>query len=75
MNHPQTLISTITNRLFVFRQILVRKLPLGVRELVDWVGSWLADNARSFYLLPDSVELMLYVFVIIYLASKFAQQA
>jgi hypothetical protein len=48
---------------------------LNVRDIVDKVGNWLADNVRSFYLLPDSLELMLYICVAVYIASKLAQQA
>jgi hypothetical protein len=65
----------INNLRFVIRQILTRKRLLNVRDIVDKVGNWLADNVRSFYLLPDSLELMLYICVAVYIASKLAQQA
>jgi len=36
---------------------------------------WLVDNAKSFYMLPDSVELALYVLLAIYFAIKLTYQA
>jgi hypothetical protein len=74
MNHPQSLISTLTSAPSCWR-ILKVKLPLSVRAIIDSFANWLADNAKSFYLLPDSVELTLSLCLVIYFASKLVQQA
>jgi len=45
------------------------------RTVIDSAVSWLAANARSFsYLLPDSLELALYVLVAMYFTLQIAQQ-
>ncbi len=42
---------------------------------IDGFVSWMAANARSFsYLLPDALELMLYLGLAAYFTSQFAQQ-
>jgi hypothetical protein len=47
-----------------------------LRVLVDDVVRWTVANARSFsYLLPDSVELALYIFIAAYFAIQLQQQA
>jgi hypothetical protein len=47
-----------------------------LRSLVDDVVKWTATNARSFsYLLPDSVELALYLCIAAYFAIQLQQQA
>jgi hypothetical protein len=47
----------------------------GVRSVIDGIVNWLAANARSFsYLLPDSLELTLYLVLAAYLATQLAQQ-
>jgi hypothetical protein len=58
-----------------------RKLNVGRREMLsirytlDKVVDWLVENVRSFsYLLPDSIELALYVCLIIYFATQLGQQ-
>ena len=51
------------------------KLALSIREIIDNFANWLADNAKSFYLLPDSLELALSIGLVIYFATKFVQQA
>ncbi len=46
-------------------------MKLDIGSIVDWV----AGNARSFgYLLPDSLELVLYLGLVAYFAVQFAQQ-
>ena len=48
----------------------------GARSLADRIVTWIATNARSFsYLLPDSVELMLYLGLAAYFALQLQQQA
>jgi hypothetical protein len=47
-----------------------------VRSLADRIVSWIAANARSFsYLLPDAVELALYLGLAAYFAIQLQQQA
>lgn len=47
-----------------------------VRSLADRIASWIAANARSFsYLLPDTVELALYLSLAAYYAIQLQQQA
>jgi hypothetical protein len=42
---------------------------------IDGVVNWIAANARSFsYLLPDSLELALYLGIAAYFAVQLAQQ-
>jgi hypothetical protein len=46
-----------------------------LRSIVDATVNWIADNARSFsYLLPDGVELALYLSLAGYFALQMAQQ-
>jgi hypothetical protein len=46
-----------------------------VRFLVDKVVTWIAANARSFsYLLPDTVEIALYLCLAAYFTAQLAQQ-
>jgi hypothetical protein len=46
-----------------------------LRSIVDAAVNWIADNARSFsYLLPDGVELALYLSLAGYFALQMAQQ-
>jgi len=45
-------------------------------SLVDGIVTWTVANARSFsYLLPDSVELALYLCLAAYFAMQLQQQA
>ena len=47
-----------------------------VRSLVEGIVNWIAVNARSFsYLLPDTVELALYVCLAAYFAIQLQLQA
>lgn len=47
----------------------------GVKVIVDRLMNWIAANARSFsYLLPDSLELALYLGLAAYFAVHVAQQ-
>jgi hypothetical protein len=47
----------------------------GVRAIVDGLMNWIAANAKSFsYLLPDSLELALYLGLAAYFAVQVAQQ-
>jgi len=47
----------------------------GVRSVVDRMANWMALNARSFsYLLPDALELALYLSLAAYFAVQLAQQ-
>jgi hypothetical protein len=47
----------------------------GFKSVVDGMVNWIAANARSFsYLLPDSVELALYLSLVGYFAVQMAQQ-
>jgi hypothetical protein len=49
---------------------------LSVRSLADRIMSWIAANARSFsYLLPDTLELALYLCLAAYYAMQLTQQA
>jgi hypothetical protein len=42
---------------------------------IDATVNWIAANARSFsYVLPDTLELMLYLGLVAYFAQHFAQQ-
>jgi hypothetical protein len=46
-----------------------------VKSMIDGIMDWLAENARSFsYLLPDSLELALYIGLAAYFALQLAQQ-
>ena len=46
-----------------------------VRSIIDGLANWLAANTRSFgYLLPDTVELVLYLALVAYYAVQLAQQ-
>jgi hypothetical protein len=45
-----------------------------MRSLVDSAVDWIALNARSFsYLLPDTLEIALYLSLAAYFASQLAQ--
>jgi hypothetical protein len=47
----------------------------GVRGFIDDVMNWIAANARSFsYLLPDTLELAIYITLAAYLSLQLAQQ-
>ena len=46
-----------------------------IRRVVDHTVNWLAANARSFsYVLPDSLELALYLGIAAYFAMQVVQQ-
>jgi len=46
-----------------------------ISQLFDLAVNWLARNVRSFgYLLPDSLELALYVCLVMYFVAQFGQQ-
>ena len=46
-----------------------------VRSIIDGIVNWVAINAKSFsYLLPDSIELALYIGLAAYFALQIAQQ-
>jgi hypothetical protein len=46
-----------------------------VRTAIDNMVNWIAANARSFsYLLPDTLELVLYLGLAAYFAAQLAQQ-
>ena len=46
-----------------------------VRSLVDRIVNWIAANARSFsYLLPDPLEIALYICLAAYYAIQLQQQ-
>jgi hypothetical protein len=46
-----------------------------IKSAIDGVVNWMAANARSFsYMLPDSVELALYLSLAGYFALQMAQQ-
>jgi len=46
-----------------------------LRSIIHRFMNWIATNARSFsYLLPDTVELALYLCLIAYFTTQFAQQ-
>lgn len=50
------------------------ELVLSIRSLVDSGVDWIALNARSFsYLLPDALEIALYLGLVAYFASQLAQ--
>ena len=47
----------------------------GVWAIIDGAMNWIATNARSFsYLLPDTLELALYLTLAAYLSIQLAQQ-
>jgi hypothetical protein len=47
-----------------------------LRSLVDGIADWTAANVRAFsYLLPDTVELALYLCLAVYFAIQLQQQA
>jgi len=46
-----------------------------VRSIVDGIMNWIATNTRFSYLLPDSLELALYLCLAAYLAIQLQQQA
>ena len=69
MNHPQTIISTPTGKLNVGRREM-----LNIHHTLEKVVDWLVENVRPFsYLLPDSLELALYL-CFIYFATQIGQQ-
>lgn len=46
-----------------------------MKAVTDGMVNWLAANARSFsYLLPDALELVLYVGIATYFAAQLAKQ-
>jgi len=46
-----------------------------VRSIIDGIVNWVAINSKSFsYLLPDSIELALYIGLAAYFALQIAQQ-
>lgn len=46
-----------------------------VRPIIDGIVTWTAANARSFGdLLPDTLELVLYLSLAVYFAVQLAQQ-
>ena len=48
---------------------------LNIHYTLDKVVDWLVENVRPFsYLLPDSLELALYLGLIIYFATQLGQQ-
>lgn len=48
---------------------------LALRSIVDGFMNWMATNARSFgYLLPDTLEIALYLCLVAYFTAQFAQQ-
>jgi hypothetical protein len=47
-------------------------VDLGLRSILDEAFKWLGANARSFsYLLPDSMELALYLILAAYFTAQF----
>ena len=60
----------------MFVPYMKRGFTSNVTPIIDRLVNWLAANVRSFsYLLPDSVELALYVFIAAYFALQLQQQA
>lgn len=48
---------------------------LGLSDVFDGLMNWMATNARSFsYLLPDALEVALYLCLATYFATQFANQ-
>jgi hypothetical protein len=46
-----------------------------LKASINGMVNWIAANARSFsYLLPDSIELTLYLFIVAYFTVQLAQQ-
>ncbi len=46
-----------------------------MKSVTDGIVNWLGANARSFsYLLPDALELVLYLGLAAYFAAQLAQQ-
>jgi len=53
----------------------MREFMAGVGAIADGVVNWLAANARSFsYMLPDSLELLLYLSLALYFALQLQQK-
>jgi hypothetical protein len=51
------------------------RITSSLQSIVDGMVNWVAANARSFsYLLPDTLELALYLSLAIYFALQIAQQ-
>jgi hypothetical protein len=49
---------------------------LNTKSILDGIVNWVAANARSFsYLLPDSLELVLYLSLAAYFAAQLHQHA
>ena len=56
-------------------RVMWRNLVLTPKLIVDRFANWIAANARSFsYLLPDALELALYLGLAAYFASQIMQQ-
>lgn len=69
MNHPQTIISTIRNANDGRSQ-----MP-NLHHTLDTAFDWLIENVRPYsYLLPDTLELALYLCLIAYFAIQLGQQ-
>lgn len=48
---------------------------MSLKSSLDGMVNWVAANAKSFsYLLPDSLELALYISLAVYFALQIAQQ-
>jgi hypothetical protein len=47
----------------------------GMKSFADRIVSWTAANMRFSYLLPDSVELLLYLALVAYFVTQLQQQA
>ena len=48
---------------------------ISVRSYIDGLVEWIAMNARSFsYLLPDTLEIALYLALVLYFAVQIQQQ-
>ncbi|MGA2783963.1 MAG: hypothetical protein ABSF09_04630 [Candidatus Bathyarchaeia archaeon] len=44
-----------------------------MRYIIDWLVNWVTANVRFSYLLPDTLEAMLYLGIALYFTSQFAQ--
>ena len=58
-------------------QILHRRVTnlSGPRVIVHEIMNWMVFNARSFsYILPDTLEIALYLCLVAYFTTQFAQQ-
>jgi len=53
----------------------MRRFMASIGAFADGVVNWLAANARSFsYMLPDSIELLLYLSLALYFAQQLQQK-